>query len=166
VGRPVKSKFAEVISLAIQKYGNKIPWQDKNDLRQEAELVLYEAGLKYDILPDRLAYKIVKNQVIDYLKRMPPKMEDITNPDVIRKYDKQVSYNPNIDVKLDAEKAVHFVNQLPNPYRFILIMTFGLEDNPQFTEKELSESMQKSAQWVERTKKLALDKLKIMMGRK
>lgn len=159
-----ENQYTEVISLVIQKYAGRLPWQDKNDLRQEAELALYEAKEVYVCgIPDRLAYKIVKHRVLDCLKKLPPKMEDITNLDVIRKYDKQASYKPNLDVKLDAEKAVHLVNQLPNPYRFILLMTFGLEDNPQFTEKELATSMNKSEDWVCKTKKQALNKLKNMM---
>ena len=167
MGKNHSGKYGEVISLVIHKLGNRLPKQDKADLWQEAELALFLANsdLENHEAPERLAYKIVKSRIIDFLRKTPPKSEDISDPSVIRKYDKQSVQYPNIETKLDAEKAVHLVNRLPNPYRFVLIMTFGLEDNPQFTEQELAALMKKTRQWVSNTKKLALVKLKILMER-
>lgn len=152
----------------VQKYARWLPRQDKDDLWQEAELALFSAKEKLEKhpTPERLAYKIIRSCVVNVLRKIPPRSEDISDPNVIKKADKHNIVYPAIDVKLDAEKAVHLVNQLPATEKFVLMMTFGLEDNPKFSEKELAELMKKPEVWVSRTKKKALLKLKAIMERK
>lgn len=159
-------KYREVISLVINKFG--VPVQDQEDMEQEAELALFlaESELAAQEFPDKLAYKIVRNRIIDCLRKTPPKADDISKPYVVDMYDRQTNLKPNVDTVLDAEKAAHLVNRLPDPYKFILISTFGLEDNPQFTESELAYLMQRSPDWVSRKKAQALAKLKTIMERK
>jgi RNA polymerase sigma factor (sigma-70 family) len=162
------SKYREIVSLVIQKFAKGIPRQDKDDLWQEAELALFSAKkeLEKHPAPERLAYKIIRSCVVNVLRKNPPRAEDISDPNVIRKVDKQTIVYPTTDIKLDAEKAVHLVNQLPATEKFVLIMTFGLEDNPKFTERELATLMKKPEVWVYRTKKKALIKLRAMIERK
>jgi DNA-directed RNA polymerase specialized sigma24 family protein len=160
-----QGKYRNTISLVISKFGGS---QDKEDLEQEAELALFSAKkeLESHEFPDKLAYKIIKSRVIDYLRKVPPKAEDISDPVVVKRYDKQNVIQPNIDVLLDTEKAVHLVNCLPEPYKLIIQSTFGIGDNLQLTEKDLAYLLQKSPDWVNRKKNQALLKLKAIMERK
>ncbi len=163
-----ENQYREIISLVIHKFGGRLPRQDKDDLWQEAELALFSAktDLEKHPAPERLAYKIVRSCVVDSIRKTPPRTEDITEPSVVRKVDKQTVVYPTVDVKIDAEKAVHLVNQLPRIEKYVLIMTFGLEDNPQFTERELAELMKRPEVWVARVKKRALLKLNTIMNRR
>lgn len=153
------SKYGNVISLAIHKLARGLPRADNDDLWQEAELALFQAG---DV-SEKLAYRIVERQIIDYLRKLPPRHEDIDDPGVVRKIDKQIWQTPNVDTLLDAELAVKFVNRLANPYKFILLMTFGVDGNPQFTEEELATHFSKSREWVSKKRIKALKMLKEMM---
>ena len=158
------SRYSDVVNLVLSKHAGRLPKQDKDDLRQEAEMVLLKATEKYTrIIPDKIVYRIVKNRVIECLSKFPPRTESLDSPDVLRKYDRQSSYSSEIDIKLDAEKAVHLVNSLSDPYRFVLSTTFGIDGNPRFTEDELAQLMNKSKQWVKRVKKQGLFKLREMM---
>lgn len=160
-----KRKYSDIISLVVSKFGSS---QDKEDLEQEAELALFSARKEIEEhkYPNKLAYRIVKSRVIDYLRKSPPKCEDISDPKIVQRYDKQSAVQPNIDILLDAEKAVHLVNRLPDPYKFILTHTFGLGDNLIFTERELAYLLGKSKGWIYDTKQQALEKLKAVMERK
>jgi DNA-directed RNA polymerase specialized sigma24 family protein len=165
MGTPIKGQFTEIVSMVLRKYAKGISRLNQKDLRQDAELVLLKAQDRYtDGIPDKLAYQIVKNLVINYIQReMPPRFEDISDPSVLRKYDKQTSYQPDLDTKIDADKAVHLMNQLPEPHRFVLTMLFGLEGNKQYTEEELAEFMSQPRDYIKRIKKVGLARLKNLM---
>lgn len=161
MGRDINGKYRSIIQRVIAKAD--IPEQDREDLQQEAELALLIAKAKLeDELNPRLAAKVIKDRVNECLTHAPP-AEDITKRKTIRQYDQQESYELNIDAQLDAEKAVHLVNRLPDPYKFILVHTFGLSDNPIFTEKQISYLLQKPPDWVTKKKSQALTRLREIM---
>ncbi len=124
-------KFRSVITSVISKYGKNVPRCDHADLRQEAEMALMEAG---DI-SDRLAYRIAQRRIIDYLRKQPPRMEDIDDPGTRKKYEHKTVHFPDYNRKLDGEKAIQSMASLPEPLRSIIYGSFVEGD----TDKKLAE---------------------------
>lgn len=89
--------------------------------------------------------------------------EDISNPDVIKKYDKQSVHFPDTDTRLDAEKAVEFVEKLPKILRYILRASFGLGVEDPVSDAMISGVMGKSEDWVYRKRQEGLMRLREMM---
>ena len=142
----------------VNKYASHLNWSDKEDLKQEAQLALFIAN---NNLSNGLAYRIIERKIIDCLRKRPPKMEDIDNPNIIRKCNKQTYYELDVDKQLDMDKAVHLVNSLPDPYKTVLTATFGYIT---YTEKDLANMLGKTERWVKRIKFQGLQKLRKLMG--
>jgi RNA polymerase sigma factor (sigma-70 family) len=156
------SKYDELIEKVIYKYARRIPWQDKEDLRQEANLALFVNREK--INSPRLAYIIIRNTIIDSLRIRPPNTEDISDPGVVKKIDRQQIRQPSVDILIDATKAIECLNSLSSLHQFILESFFGLGGTTRHTETEIGELYGKDRYWVHREKEKALKELKEMMA--
>lgn len=158
--------FDGIINIVLSKYAQKTPRHDQEDLRQEAALALY---LNRDVLgkqknPNRLAYKIVRNKVIDILRKTPPRYEDISNPDVIKKFDRQSVHFPDTDTIIDSNIVVGILAKLSEPHRFILQASFGIGDTDKHSDKEIAAIFEQDVDWVYQKKVEGMRKLREMVG--
>jgi DNA-directed RNA polymerase specialized sigma24 family protein len=156
------NEFEQQIETAIKKYARDISKQDKEDIRQDARVSI----LSYkDKMTKKLAADISRKRVIDFLRRSPPRSEDISDPDVQKKADRESVHFPDIDLKLDCEKAVELAERLSEPYKSVIIFSFGIYDEP-VSDKDLAIRYKKSVDWVYRTRQTGLLKLRTIMENK
>lgn len=153
-------QFEEEINKAVEKYAKHVPWQDKEDLKQEARLALFTCGLD---LNERLAYDIARKQVIDILRKTPPYADNIDDPHVLRRVENSFVAYPDQCTRLDSEKASRFVGALPERQRFVIINYFGLCCEA-LTLDDIAEVTHRSKDWVLRQKRLGLKKLYAIMN--
>lgn len=160
------TQFEEQITLAINKFARGVPWQDRDDLRQEARIaVLSWHGLEPG-KDEGLAYKIARNRIINVMRSTPPPTLDIDDPSVRRLAEKSNVHFPDLDTKLDAEKAVSLTYKLSLSDALFVHNMFGLLSETPRTIKQMAELLDKSESWVEHNKRRILNKLKTMMENK
>lgn len=158
------SKFEREVNIAVNRFARNVPWQDKEDLRQEARIALLEESerLAHIDTPEKLAYKIAANTVIDTLRQRPPVEEDIDKPSVRRAVEKKYIRFPDFDTQIDAQTAALMTSMLPARDAIFIQNLFGIDCEP-CTAKEIARLWNVSEDWVDRNKKRILAKLRTML---
>lgn len=150
-------KFNKQIFIILNRY--KIPDKDKEDLFQDIQLIL----LSYDKkITKETVYKISTDIILKYKNT-----EDNQNKEYISDVKKGSISFPDLDTKLDAEKAVQMLTRLPQPYGIILEASFGVgrfKNSSEISDVDISKKFNKSTDWVYRQKKKGLQLLKNLMN--
>jgi DNA-directed RNA polymerase specialized sigma24 family protein len=167
---PEIRRFEPLISIIESKLCPRASKQDKQDIRQEVALVLFKKSdkLSNHPSPKKLAYRIIRSVYVDWIRKQPPKgMESLSNPSVVKQYDKQSMKLPDNDIKLDYEKALSFIYKLPIMDRHLILMYYNIGDIgvTDCTDKVLAKVAfeNKSEDWVRQKRLAALQKLREMM---
>lgn len=158
------TEYEREIEIALNKTAKGIPWQDRDDLRQEARIAVLAASeaLSKIKTPKALAYRLARNRIVDALRKRPPFEEDIDRPHIRRLVDRVNVHFPDVDIRLDAEKAALLTSLLPTRDAIFIQNLFGIDCEPH-TGKQMAELLDVSEDWVDRNKKRILAKLKLMM---
>ena len=158
------TKFDREVEIALNRTAKGVPWQDRDDLRQEARMAILAASEVLDKIktPQALAYKLARDRIVDVLRKRPPLEEDIDKPSVRRQVDRIYVRFPDIDIQIDAEKAALLTSHLPTGDAIFIQNLFGIDCEPR-TATEMARMLQVSEDKVDRRKKRILKKLKAMM---
>lgn len=158
------TEFEKEIEIALNRTAKGVAWQDRDDLRQEARIAVLAAveALGRANTPKAMAYKLARNRIIDVLRKRPPFEEDIDKPSVRRAVEKTYVHFPDLDTKIDAEKAALLTSNLPVGDAIFIQNLFGIDCEPH-TATEMARVLDVSEDKIDRRKKRILARLKFMM---
>lgn len=152
-------EYNKQIETALKKYGSGIRREFLDDIRQDIRVSILTCKTE---MSKKLAADIARKRVIDFLRRLPPRCEDISDPNTREKSEFQHVHFPDIDRILDGQMAVEFVNKLSEPYKSVILYSYGLED--ELTDKQIASTYKKSEAWVYSVRMAGIQKLRVMMG--
>jgi DNA-directed RNA polymerase specialized sigma24 family protein len=152
-------EYNKQIESVLKKYGSGIHKDSLDDIRQDIRVSILTCKTK---MTKKLAAGIARKKIIEYVQKLPPRCEDISDTDTKKKFDFQHVHFPDIDRILDSQTAVEFVYKLPEPYKSVILYSYGLED--ELTDKQIATRYKKSEAWVYSARMVAIQKLRVMMG--
>lgn len=152
-------EYNKQIETALKKYGRNIPKEMFDDIRQDIRVSIISYKNK---MSKKLAADIARKRTIDFLRRSPPRCDDISDPQVREKAEIHNVQKMDMDRFLDSQKAIEYTNRLSEPYKTIILYSFGITE--EWSDQQLADKYNKSVAWVYRTKTEAINKLKAMMG--
>jgi len=152
-------KYTKQIEAILKRYGSEVRKDSIDDLMQDIQVSILSCK---DKLNKKAVTEITRKCIINFLQKAVPRCEDISDPDTREESEERDVHFPDIDRILDAEKAVGFVYKLPEPYRDVILNSFGIED--ELNDKQIADKYKKSQRWVSLVRVEAIKKLRNMMG--
>jgi hypothetical protein len=152
-------KYWNEIETAIERHAANRSQDEKQDIRQTVYLTLL-AGKR--VTTKKKALKIARESVLQYIQEQKKegKEESLSEPGVFRMAEEQQAQEFDTSGGLDLEAAIE---RLPAADQIIIRMFYGLAGEAQ-TIASIAHWFGKPGIWVRRRKKLAVEKLKILLG--